>query len=94
MIAGSHHGTNRLARAGKQTRRSAGDPRFGICLAPRTTLEIPSTRPTAAATQWASAAVINIETAVMSWAEANGLAIIKLFGTPFDVQSWALSPLR
>ena len=40
-----------------------------------------------------SAAVINVETAVLSWAAANGFAMTTLPGTPFDDHSWALSPV-
>jgi hypothetical protein len=34
-----------------------------------------------------------LETAVRSWAGANGLANMMLFGTPFEVQSAAAAPL-
>jgi hypothetical protein len=38
-----------------------------------------------------SAAVINVETAVVSWAGENGFEITTLSGTPFDENSWLLS---
>jgi hypothetical protein len=51
------------------------------------------TRPRGQSVRWASAAVISMDTAVMSCTGTNGLAIITLLGTPFDGQSWKLSPL-
>src|SRR4051795_7272459 len=43
--------------------------------------------------QWVSTAFKRVETAVMIWAGAKGLATMRLFGTPFDDHSGALSPL-
>ena len=39
-----------------------------------------------------STPVISIETAVISWAGANGLAMITLSGTPLNEHSWPLLP--
>src|SRR5215203_5072930 len=43
--------------------------------------------------QWVSAAFKRVETAVMIWAGAKGLATMRLLGTPFDDHSGELSPL-
>jgi hypothetical protein len=46
------------------------------------------------ALRWVSAAVIRVETAVLSCMGLNGFAITTLSGTPFDDHSGALSPVE
>ena len=53
----------------------------------------PFLRPTDQPVRWVSAAVISVATAVLIWAGANGFEITTLSGTPFDDQSWMVSPV-